>query len=91
MSRKAAKILEQMRQNKSGWRPHHFRTLYLGFGFIMKAGRRHDVFIHPDFPQISDTIPRHDRELQSKGYAKDAVENIDLLLRLEKEREDQDE
>jgi hypothetical protein len=89
MSRKAAKKLERMRRTKSGWRPHDFHTLYLGFGFIIK-GRKHDVFEHPDFPQIRDAIPRHDRELPS-GYAKDAVKNIDLLLRLKKEREDRDE
>ncbi len=88
MSRKATKILERMRQRKSGWHPHHFHTLYLGFGFIMSEGRKHTRFHHPDFPRIRDTIPRHDRELRSKGYAKDAVANIDLLLKLKKERED---
>ena len=88
MSRKAIKILERMRRTKTGWRPHHFHTLYLGFGFNMIKKRKHDVFFHPDFPEIRDTIPRHDREFRSKGYAKDAVANIDLLLRLKKERTD---
>ena len=91
MSRKAARILERMRRTKSGWHPHHFHTLYMGFGFIMKAGRNHDIFIHPEFPEIRDTIPRHG-EL-GRAYAKSAVENIDSLLRLREEREgrDQDE
>ena len=87
MSRKANKILEKMRRNKSGWHPHHFQTLYLGFGFTMKAGRRHNIFIHTEFPQIRDTIPRHDREL-GKAYARNAVDNIDLLLSLRGESEE---
>lgn len=87
MSRKAIKILEKMRRNKSGWHPHHFQTLYEGFGFIMKAGRKHNTFIHPEYPQIRDTIPRHDREL-GRGYAKDAVKNIDLLLSFRGESEE---
>jgi predicted RNA binding protein YcfA (HicA-like mRNA interferase family) len=88
MSRKAERILERMRNNKKGWYPKDFHTLYLGFGFIMKNGRNHDIFIHPDFNHIRDTIPRHPTEL-GPGYAKDAVKNIDLLIKLQNEgRED---
>jgi hypothetical protein len=84
-SRKAEQIYERMKQTKSGWNPHDFHTLYLGYGFKMKAGKKHDVFIHPDFPQLRDTIPRHG-EL-GKGYAKDAVANIETLIRLSGKKE----
>ena len=84
MASKAEKLLEKMRRSKTGWKAHHFCTLYEGFGFE-KRGAKHDIYIHPDHPSIRDTIPRHSSEL-APGYAKDAVKNIDLLLELEKEK-----
>jgi hypothetical protein len=87
MSSKAEKILEKMRCSKAGWKAHDFRTLYEGFGFN-KRGTRHDIYIHPDYPDIRDSIPRGSDELAS-GYAKDAVKNIDLLLAREKEKNDE--
>jgi hypothetical protein len=90
MSRKADKIYQAMQRTQAGWHPHDFHTLYLGFGFRMIEGRSHTVFTHPDFPQLKDVIPRHDREL-SKGYARDAVRNIETLLKLQAKEEDSDE
>jgi hypothetical protein len=84
MSRAAEQILEDMRRRKTGWRSIDFETLYLGYGFI-KKGKKHDVYIHSKYHHIRDTIPRNQRDL-SPGYAKDAVKNIDLLLRLEEEQ-----
>lgn len=73
-----------MRRTKTGWHSADFHTLYLGFGFIKKSGKgSHDVFIHPVFPHIRDTIPNHSQEL-SPAYARDAVKNVDELLKLEK-------
>ena len=86
MPRNATKILAKMRQSRKGWRAHEFHTLYLGFGFNIIHGAKHDTFYHPDFPEIRDQIPRHADEL-SPGYASDAVENIDKLQRLIEERE----
>lgn len=83
MSRAANKILEGMRRKKTGWGSSDFEALYLGFGFI-KKGTKHDVYLHPVYRDIRDTIPRNKAEL-SPGYAKDAVKNIDLLLKLEGE------
>lgn len=84
MSRAAKKILEKMRRTKTGWNSNDMHTLYSGFGFI-KKGKNHVIYIHPDFPFIRDTIPQHPKEL-SPGYAKDAVKNIDLLLKLRREQ-----
>ena len=85
MSDKAARrLLERMKDNSAGWHPQDFHTLYLGFGFTIRNGAKHDIFIHPDFPQIRDSIPRHAKEL-SNGYAKDAVKNIEALIELQKE------
>jgi hypothetical protein len=90
MSRKAEKIFEGMQRTQAGWHPHDFHTLYLGFGFRMIEGRKHTIFVHPKFPELRDVIPRHDREL-SKGYARDAVENIEILLRLQSKEDEPDE
>lgn len=91
MSRKAIQILEKMKRTQANWRPHHFHTLYLGFGFKLIEGKKHDIFIHPDFPQLEKaTIPRHAEEL-SKGYARDAMKNIEILLKLKKEKDETDE
>jgi predicted RNA binding protein YcfA (HicA-like mRNA interferase family) len=91
MSRKARKILEKMRRTKTGWRPRDFHTLYSGFGFIIKSGGRggHTIYIHSKYRHIRDTIPQHSKEL-APGYAKDAVKNIDLLLKLGKEEQEND-
>jgi hypothetical protein len=85
MSQKAERLLERMKQTQAGWHPHDFHTLYLGFGFIMVRKSKHDIFFHPDFPQLRDTIPRHG-EL-AKPYTKAAVENIEKLKALQKERD----
>ena len=91
MSRKATKIFEKMKQTQANWHPHDFQTLYLGYGYKMIEGKKHHIFIHPDFPQLEKaTIPRHNEEL-SKAYARDAVENIETLLRLKAEKEQGDE
>lgn len=90
MSRKAARLFERMKEKQAGWHPHHFHTLYLGYGFTMTEGKSHTVFIHPEFTQLRDVIPRHPGEL-GKGYAREAVKNIESLLRLKKERRESDE
>jgi len=81
MGRKAIRLYERMKQTQAGWHSHDFHTLYLGFGFKMTHGRNHDVFVHPKYPQLRDTIPRHG-EL-ARAYAKDAVKNIETLLKLD--------
>ena len=80
---KAEKLLEKMRQSKSNWKRKDIETLYLGFGFIIKAGRNHDIVKHPEFPELRQTLPRHKK--LAKGYVKDAVNLVDDLLRLREE------
>lgn len=87
MSKKAKKLLNKMKQSPSGWHSHDFHTLYLGYGFTMIEGKNHTTFIHPDFPSLIEQIPRHPGEL-SKAYAKDAIENIDMLEKLREEKKD---
>ncbi len=88
MSRKATKLFEKMKRNPKGYHPHDFHTLYLGYGFIMKNGKNHDTFIHSEFPQLIDQIPRHNEEL-SPAYARDAVKLIEQLLKLKSEKDEE--
>lgn len=89
MSRKAVQIFEKMKRTKTGWRPHHFHTLYSGFGFKMIEGKKHTTYIHPKYTHLRDEVSRHDAEM-SKAYARDAVKNIEALLKLQAEEEEED-
>lgn len=73
-----------MRNSKAGWWPRDLLSIYSGFGFTIRHGRRHDIIKHPDFPALRATVPRHPREL-GKKYASTAVDLIDKLIVLEKE------
>lgn len=85
MTSKAEKLLEQMRNSKSGWKRIDLDKLYEGFGFVISHGRNHDIVKHPDFPQLRTTLPRH--RMLAKGYVDFAVKLIDRLLELQKESE----
>ena len=76
MGRSADNILEDMRASQSGWGQKDFEKLFTGFGFE-KKGKKHDIYIHPDHPEIRATVPRHN---ELKEYvAKKAVIAIDML------------
>ena len=76
MARSADKLLEDMRGTKTGWSQKHFETLFLGFGFE-KTGKKHDIYIHPKFPEIRGSVPRHKK--LKEWVASAAVKAIDTL------------
>lgn len=76
MARSADKLLEDMRRTKTGWNQKHFETLFLGFGFE-KKGKKHDIYIHPKYPKIRGSIPRHKK--LKEWVASEAVKAIDAL------------
>ena len=76
----ADKLLEKMRRTSAGWGQDDFKKLYEGFGFKKREGKKHTIYVHPDFPQLRDTIARHDS--LANGYAESAVATIDELQRL---------
>jgi hypothetical protein len=85
MPSKAEKLLEHMRNSKSGWKRPDLDKLYEGFGFIITHGTNHDIIKHPDFSQLRTTLPRH--RVLAKGYVESAVKLIEQLLDLQKESE----
>ena len=53
-----------MKQSKTGWRKRDLESLYLGFGFEITAGGKHDKVRHPEFPQLFTSLPRHNKLAQ---------------------------
>lgn len=77
----ALKLLERMRNTRSGWGQNDFDLLFSGFGFISK-GRKHAIYFHPKFPDLAMGVPRHNK--LKEWVARDAVKLIDELLRRSK-------
>jgi predicted RNA binding protein YcfA (HicA-like mRNA interferase family) len=73
-----------MRQSAANWTRDDLDQLYLGFGFELRQGGKHDVAKHPDYPQLRATLPRHATSL-AKAYIRTAVKLIDELERLKAE------
>jgi len=78
--RKAEKLLGYMRQSTAKWTRRDLDTLYLGYGFKIRGGRKHDVASHPEFPQLRATLPKHSS--LAKGYISYAVKLIDELEKM---------
>jgi hypothetical protein len=80
----AEKIRRGMERTKAGWKPDHFATLYMGYGFERNEGQRHAVYRHGEFPELVATVARHS-ELAC-GYVETALELLNELERLRRER-----
>lgn len=84
--RAAQKLLERMRNTSSGWRQKDFEHLLLGFGFEYKEGKKHRLYRHPQFTELSISVPRHDT--LKEWVAREAVKLIHDLIDQTKEKED---
>ena len=80
-SRKALRLLERARRSLSNWRRRELDEMYLGFGFEIRSGAKHDVVKHPKYPQLRTTLPRHGS--LAKGYITYAISLIERLIELE--------
>lgn len=85
MTKKATKLLEQMRNARQNWKRNDVDSLYLGYGFIIDVkGKRHDKVYHPHYPQLVTFIPRHTK--LGEYVINDAVKLVDMLISLENEK-----
>lgn len=75
--RKAQKLLERMRNSKSGWTSQELHRLYRGFGFDVRNGSSHDVITHSAYPSFRATLPR--RLKDSTPYVSEAIKMIDNM------------
>lgn len=76
----ASKLLERMRQSKYGWSQDDLHRVYLAHGFVFRAGAKHSVYVHPEFPELRATVARHG-ELPP-GYVQHALKLIEKLKAL---------
>lgn len=84
MSSEAEKLLKRMRRSKAGWTRRDLDALYLGFGFVIRPGGKHDVVKHPDYPHLRTTLSRG--SALAKGYISFAIKLIDDLNLLMKHK-----
>ena len=82
-SRSAHKLLDRMRQSRSGWGEAEVRKLYDRFGFVGRDVGDHVCYYHPFHRDLHGQVPRH-RSLRDY-VVDDAVDAIDELLRREGE------
>lgn len=81
MTDRAEKLYEKMRQSSANWSPDDLIKLYIGYGFTVRNGARHDIISHPQFPILRAAIPRHATDL-ANGYIAHAVKLIEQLKQL---------
>lgn len=87
MSAKSDKLLERMRNSKSGWTRNDLDALYTGFGFVIKnSSGPHDMVVHPEFPILVTYLPRHRR--LAIYIVDQAIHMIERLQILERERDE---
>lgn len=58
------------------------------FGFIIKRKKKHDLAVHPKFPQLRGTLTRSSGEIH-RHYVDHAVKLIEKLLYLEGDENEQ--
>jgi len=83
MTDKAAKLLEQLRRSPANCTRHDLELVYLGYGFRIRIGRKHDMAIHEKYKYLRATLPNH--KSFAVGYVTSAIDLIDEVLRLEKQ------
>jgi len=74
---KADKLYGKLKNSKKGWKLKDIEALYLTFGFEKIEGKRHTLFIHPEYQELRGTVSRHG-EL-AVGYLQHAQKIIDIL------------
>jgi len=81
VARKVPDLLEAMRRSKDNWTRKDLEALYMGFGFRIRVGAKHDIAIHTKYPNLRGTLPNH--KSFAKAYIVSAVRLIDQLQELE--------
>ena len=75
--------MEKARTSPQGWTRRELDKLYNLFGFVMYAGKKHDIVKHPKLPKtFVGTLTRSSKEIHP-DYIRHAVSLIEELLRLE--------
>jgi len=78
---KAKKLLDAMRRSANNWSRDDLVTLYLGYGFHIRRGEKHDIAVHSKYKHLRTTLPNH--ASFAKEYVRCAVGLVDEAVRLE--------
>lgn len=81
--KEADKLLERLRRSKANCTRHDLELVYLGYGFRIRIGSKHDMAIHEKYKHLRGTLPNH--KSFATGYVTCAIDLIDEVLRLEKQ------
>ena len=76
----AQKLLERMKNTKSGWGQKDFDLLFRGHDFEFREGKKHRIYWHPQFPELMISVPRHDS--LKEWVARDAIKILSKLEEL---------
>ena len=79
-NKKAIQLLEAMRSSQDNWSRHDLESLYIGFNFRIRRGKKHDIAIHNKYSKLRGTLPNH--KSFAKGYISSAIKLIDYLQKL---------
>lgn len=83
-SKKKLKLLQRAKDSPGGWTRNELDSLYKAFGFIIVAGKSHDIAKHPNLPNnIKGTLTRSSGDIHP-DYVRHAVDMIERLMELEK-------
>ena len=74
----AQKLLERMRNSPRGWNQTDFEHLFNGFEFQWREGKKHRIYIHTKFKDLSISVPRHNS--LKEWVARDSIKLIDELI-----------
>jgi len=89
MTDKATKTLDNLRRSQNNCTRHDLEVIYIGYGFRIRKGSKHDIAIHAKYKRLRGTLPNH--KSFAKGYVTCAIELIDESLRLAKQEGIQNE
>ena len=68
-----------MRATKHGWGHDEVCSMLRGFGFRVEEGGKHTICEHPDHPDLTMGVPRHN--VLRSWVSEDAVKLVDELTR----------
>jgi len=82
VSNRAEKLLLQMHDSPTNCTLGDLYTVYSGFGFELRRGRKHDIVKHPKYGWLRASLPRKHESI-ALGYFEHAVKTINELKQIE--------
>lgn len=81
MGAKKSRLLQRAKDSPYGWNRIKIDRLYQAFGFIIINKKKHDLAVHPNYPQLRGTLTRSSGEIH-RDYVDHAVDLIEKSIEL---------